>query len=840
MKGRVRNCSSQLREPLAGPWEMAQQVPGDSGGQAPAANWGPAIVPGTVAAGLQAAGQWSLESPARSFDSEEWWYRTRFETPSLEPGERLVLGFEGLATQAEIWLDGKPLGQCSNMFLALEFDISAFSGRACELLIRFAPLQSLLARKRSRPRWRTPMVAHQQLRWIRTTLLGRTPGWSVPAAAVGPWRPVWLERRRLDISDVRLAPRVQAGHGVLDVEFTLASQRGASVASGSLELVRSGRKYSAPMHAAGDGRVRGRLDIEQVELWWPHTHGEPALYDCHVLLEVIEAGSRSRVELDLGAVGFRTVRLDRHQGGFGLTINDVPVFCRGAVWTPLDCVSLNAQPDDYRIAIERVRAAGMNMLRLAGPFVPETDVFFDLCDRSGVLVWHDFMFANMDYPAADPEFSASVASECAQLLTRLQGRASLAMLCGNSECSQQAAMSGAPRELWTQPLFETTLAAIANEYCPDVPYCPSSTHGGDLPFAADQGVCSYYGVGAYLRPVADARRSELKFASECLAFANIPESETLQSGATVLHFNQPRWKERAPRDLGAGWDFDDVRDHYLQAFFRLEPGALRYGDQDRYLRLGRAASGEAMSGAFTEWRRARSSCRGALILFLRDLWMGAGWGIIDSRGIPKAPYYFLKRSLQSRAVFITDEGCNGLRVHIVNEQPTPLRGRLQLELFKASEPVGRPVTHPLSLGPAATLELNAIQLFDGFLDLSYAYRFGPPTCDLIRASVLDQEDREVASTFYFPLGLPNTQSDIGLVASARTVSDGIEIDVQTQAFAHSVHIEAPGYLADDQYFHLAPRSRRTVTLKPYAAKPSAFEGVVYALNATHPRRLVLS
>jgi len=245
----------------------------------------------------------------------------------------------------------------------------------------------------------------------------------------------------------------------------------------------------------------------------------------------------------------------------------------------------------------------------------------------------DFMFANMDYPADDPDFASSVTVEVTQMLERLQSRPSLAVLCGNSEAAQQAAMSGAAREHWSPALFETTLAGHAREYLPDVPYCPSSTHGGDFPFSASQGVTSYYGVGAYLRAPTDARHAELKFASECLAFANVPEMETLERGTErVLHFNQPRWKERVPRDLGAGWDFDDVRDHYLERLFRLQVASLRYSDQDRYLRLSRVTSGEAMAGAFAEWRRTRSVCGGALLLFLRDLWPGAGWGIIDSTG----------------------------------------------------------------------------------------------------------------------------------------------------------------------------------------------------------------
>ena len=117
------------------------------------------------------------------------------------------------------------------------------------------------------------------------------------------------------------------------------------------------------------------------------------------------------------------------------------------------------------------------------------------------------------------------------------------------------------------------------------------------------------------------------------------------------------------------------------------------------------------------------------------------------------------------------------------------------------------------------------------MDLSYAYRFGPCSYDVLRASFVDQHAQS-CEAFYFPLGLPNSQTDVRLSASARRLEDGLEIDIACQGFAQSVHIEAPGYVADDQYFHMAPRSRRTLRLTSRArGREQPFEGTVYALNS---------
>ncbi len=850
MSGRVRTCNSYRRAPLDGEWEAAV-APATSPASPDIApsdvRWLRVSVPGTVAAGLRDAGQWSLDSTPRQFDGEEWWYRIRFQAEPATDGERVILGLEGLATLAQVRLNGSLLVDSSNMFVEHRCDIGSLLQRENELLIRFSSLDAFLAVRRRRARWRTPMVQHQQLRWARTTLLGRTPGWTPPAAPVGPWRPVWLERQRwVDIGEHQLHASVVGTSGRLSFSCALSALGGATLQSARLVAERMGRRFEAALQVqAPSSRVHGDLTVPNADLWWPHTHGEPALYKASLQLQMHDSQGQARlVQADLGHVGFRTLRLDRQSGRFALHVNGREIFCRGAVWTPLDCVSLQTTSADYREAIEQACNAGMNMLRVAGPLVYESDEFLDSLDRAGVLLWQDLMFANMDYPAEDAAFASSVRTEVRQQLSRLQGRPALTVICGNSEGAQQAAMSGAPRECWAPPLFEVELASLANEVCSDVPYCPSSAHGGAYPFQVDQGVTSYYGVGAYLQPLTDARRSAVRFTSECLAFANVPEDETLaaMTSGQALRCHHPRWKERIPRDLGAGWDFEDVRDHYLERLFRVDPMQLRYADHDRYLRLGRVTSGEVMAASFAEWRRSESTCNGALVLFLRDLWPGAGWGLVDSTGLPKAAYYYIRRMLQRSVVFVTDEGCNGLVIHVVNEAPVAMSARLEVRLFRHSVPVGGPVSKLLTLAPASTAQIPATDLYDGFMDLSYTFRFGPPSYDVLYAALLREDDGVLSESFHFPQGLPNNiAGDIGLSATATAVGSAWRLGVQCKAFAQSVHVDVPGFVADDQYFHMTPNSTRTLTLQPRkTAVAKVPEGSVHALNAAFPCRIAIA
>jgi beta-mannosidase len=477
----------------------------------------------------------------------------------------------------------------------------------------------------------------------------------------------------------------------------------------------------------------------------------------------------------------------------------------------------------------------MNMVRVCGPFFYEEDAFYDACDELGLLVWQDYPFANMDYPADDRDFVAMVAREARGFLERTQLAGCLTVLCGNSEVEQQAAMMGAPREIWRAPIFDRTLAGVSGELRPDVLYWPSTPSGGALPFLTDAGTAHYFGVGAYLRPLEDVRRAGVRFATECLAFANVPDDraveDLLKDGGRAPQ--DPLWKKRAPRDAGAGWDFEDVRDHYLRVLFGLDPLAVRYANVARYLALSRVVTGEIMATAFAEWRRTGSGCSGALVWFLRDLWQGAGWGVIDADGRPKAAYHYLRRTLQPVGVLLVDEGLNGLDVHVVNEGPQPLEGQLELELLRAGEVRVAHVKAPVSVAGRGAARLRTADLFDRFFDTTYAYRFGPPAHDVAVATLVDLTTGAVrGKAFHFPGGIPaHQESEVGLEAVATPAANGNwRLALRTRRLALSVVLEIAGFTPDDNYFHVAPGGPHEVMLRPEGRAPLP-QGTAQPLNA---------
>jgi beta-mannosidase len=757
-------------------------------------------------------------------------FSLRFAASPPGEGEEVMLAFDGVATVFEVVLNGVVVAEGSSMFAAHTVDVGALlREEGNDLEIRCRALSEVLAQQPRRPRqrWRTKVVENGgALRFVRTAILGRAPGFAPGPPIVGPWRPVWLVRRAgVVVDDVVLRPRIEGDDGVLTISARL---RGGILPAQVEAFV--GPEH-APLAVDPDGLVHGEVRVANVERWWPHTHGGPALYDVALVLD----GGAQRASL--GATGFRTLSpgpgFDADRDALALAVNDVPVFARGVVWTPVP-------EDEVWTTLETLRDAGINMVRIPGIGVPETAAFHDACDLLGLMVWQDFSFANLDYPIEDGVFRATVEDEARALLAQVAGRPSLAVLCGNSEVEQQAAMFGADPALGRGELFGVLLPQLARAAGADVPYVPSAPCGGAMPFHPGTGVANYFGVGGYRRPLSDVRAAGVRFASECLAFANLPDGAVADG-------------EGVARDVGADWDFADVRDHYLTEMYGLgDPGALRTADRERYLALGRQVTGEAMAFTFGEWRRAASNCAGGIVLWARDLAPGAGWGLLDHIGAPKVALAHLRRALAPRAVWLVDEGLNGVDVHVANDRPEPLDAELHVALLAGGAHTIAEATTPLRVGAHGNTTHNVEALLGRFADPACAYRFGPPAHDTLVATLLAADGTLIAQATHFPTGPPlEPVADLGLRAAldprpgrqmtnsssfgdphadGEAARDALTVEVATERLAWGVRIDAPGFRAEDDAFVVVPGMPRAVRLWPVAAGATLEGAKVTALN----------
>ena len=582
-----------------------------------------------------------------------------------------VLEVGGIATVWDLLVDGVVVRSGRSMFERHVVELPDLSPGEHEVRVVVHPLSELLASLPTKPRqrWRTMLVDEAKLRWVRTQLLGRAPGFSPGPPVVGPYRPITLVTGPR--AEVTLTPSLEGRVGVLDV---------VAPGAAGVQILLDSRAISEARLVDGQARV----ELPEVELWWPHTHGTPHLYDVAVDGEVVRR------------VGFRTIE-NRSPDSLDLWVNGVRVFCRGAVWTPGDLA-----------ALDEAAALGLNMVRVPGIAAYESDEFHARCDELGLLVWQDLMFATFDYPLADEAFVSVVQSEVADQTQRQLGHPSTVVVCGSAEHEQQATMFGVSPETGYAGELAALLKPVVEASGLDAIWVDSSPSGGDPVIRVDTGIAQYFGVGAYLRDLPDVRHSRVGFAAECLAFSNLTD---------------PVVPGGVPRDSGADWDFADVREHYLHQ---------RYG-ADATEADAQRVTGEVMAEVFGEWRRPDSGCGGGIVLWLRDVVPGAGWGLLDHRGGFKPAALALAPTLQPTAVWFVDEGLNGLDVHVAHDRWYADEARLVVELLREDGSAAESAEKSWEMEPHSHREFSVEAMLGRFADVSYAYRFGPPQHAGVRA-----------------------------------------------------------------------------------------------------------
>jgi beta-mannosidase len=162
-------------------------------------------------------------------------------------------------------------------------------------------------------------------------------------------------------------------------------------------------------------------------------------------------------------------------------------------------------------------------------------------------------------------------------------------------------------------------------------------------------------------------------------------------------------------------------------------------------------------------------------------------------------------------------------------------------LYRAGEVVVAHARREIQVPARGAIELSAGELFDSFHDLSWAYRFGPPSYDVALATLAQADQAPFAFASHFPAGLAIREThDLGIQAVATASGDGYELRLKSRAFGRWVSVHADGYVCDDQYFHLPPGMVRVLRLSARSGStPRGLRGQGEALNASKPAQIEL-
>ncbi len=821
-------------------------------------DWLDIAAPGDVHRALIAAGRIPdpfydrNEERCRWIEDCEWWYRLVFDGPDTppRPGERLRLVFHGLDTFATIWLNGEELGRHANMFREAVFDVGdrVRFGEANTLALCFdRPLDHLDGMDVSPQGWGDqdlPRVA------MRKAQFGYGWDWGPRLPTVGIWRPVELLREdRAAISGVHaytldldqdahralVAVRVEADRfgttDALTARIRLTPPNGGPAVEAMLAL---GGDHSSARDSPGSAGVppvpasdlphasdhsglalTAYLPVDDAQLWWTHDLGTPALYKLEVTLE-LDGAVLARHD---SRVGIRTVELDQSPDGdapgtrfFRFVLNGAPLFARGADWIPADSFVGALTPDRYTMLLTAARDGNMTMLRVWGGGLYEHDIFYDECDRLGLLVWQDFMFACAPYPEDNPAFVAEVEAEARYQVRRLRNHPSLALWCGNNENQwiDNAIHWQQPERLAPGALYyDTILPRAVAAHDGRTPYWPGSPYGGNDYNSMEDG---------------DRHNWDVWHGGLPRRFGEQPRGDHTPEGVSYLHYAEDRGRFISEFGMHAAPVYETLRrvippdqlyHHSPSMDWHNKDNPKNKGDNlmltvmglpanlDEYIDFSMIAQAEGLKFGIEHFRRRAPHCSGTLVWQLNDCWPVLSWSVLDYYGVGKAGYYYLRRVYAPLLASFKGLEDGSVELWITNDGASPVEDTVTVRLGAFDGADIWTEDHAVAAPPRTS---RAVQRWEAS-ELN-----GAPD----RYLGVTSGSGAFPTNRHFFAAIKDLQRTPSAPAMIMTVVDPHEVRVELHAtgYAYFVHLLSPDDATrfGDNYFDLAPRESRAITV----------------------------
>ncbi|HYW95809.1 MAG TPA: glycoside hydrolase family 2 TIM barrel-domain containing protein, partial [Bacteroidales bacterium] len=457
------------------------------------------------------------EKKMQWIENEDWEYRCEFEfEPERYSQESFNLLFKGLDTYAEVILNGQHLFDADNMFVPWEYDVSDILHQGTNelaVLLR-SPFRKGLEKYTQLP-YQLP-ANNDEHQYRVSPFTRKAPymygwDWGPRLLTSGIWKDVVLAvRDEAWIDDVNINTlSLEPSQAVLSVDTAISSTEPGQYRvqvfidnEQALDLTTStGREES--IHTF-------RVKIRNPKLWWPRGFGDPNLYSFRIVLLKEE----KTLDEYLVDTGIRTVDLVRESGkvgsSFKMRVNGKDIFIRGANIIPVDYFVSSVKNSDYDELTDNAVAVNMNMLRAWGGGVYEDDYFYRLCDRKGLLVWQDFMFACGMYPS-DDAYLASLDMEIRHQVRRLRNHPSVVLWCGNNEVLEGYHTWGWKDDLGAHAgeayssynkVFNEFIPGILHELDPSRPYWPTSPYSGDTNIISlESGDFHYWDIVKQILPI---------------------------------------------------------------------------------------------------------------------------------------------------------------------------------------------------------------------------------------------------------------------------------------------------------------------------------------------------
>ncbi|WP_328318867.1 glycoside hydrolase family 2 protein [Streptomyces sp. NBC_00388] len=800
----------------------------------------PARIPGCVHTDLLAAGVIPDPFLSRNETEVAWVGRADWQYDTVLPPrdsahERTDLVFDGLDTAATVTVGGEVAGRTRNMHRGYRFDVTGAtggSGSPVPLSVLFTSAYTEAEAVRAQVGER-PNSYPEPFQYIRKMACSFGWDWGPTLVTAGIWKPVRLEHwSTARISDVR--PLVTVAGTTGRVEARVEVERTGPGAGRPLtaELLIGGATAAGGTTAAVPGSAGASVsfdgthatvtaDVSDAALWWPRGYGEQPLYDCEV---VLRDGSGAVLDSWSRRIGFRTVALDtaadEHGTGFTLVVNGERIFARGVNWIPDDVFPSRISPERYRSRLTQATEAGVDLVRVWGGGIYESDAFYDICDELGLMVWQDFLFACAAYPEEQP-LRSEVEAEARENVTRLMPHASLVLWNGNNEnlwgfrdWQWEEELAG---DSWGEGYYLGLLPRIVAETDPTRPYTAGSPWSGSWdhhPNDPAHGTSHSWEVWNrtdYTEYLGQSPRFAAEFGWQAPpAYATLrralPGEELAADSPGMLHH------QKAADGNG-----------------KLERGLARHfavpADFDRWHYLTQVNQARAIATGIEHWRAQWPVCAGTVVWQLNDCWPVTSWSAIDGDGRRKPLFHELRRVYADRLLTV-QAGDGGLTLAAVNQSARPWRTDVRVRRMTAA---GKTLAE-------AVLELSAPARAVGRTAVPAALVPAPESAEEFLVA-----DADGSRALHFPVrdrafAFPVPEFDVELVRDGK---GGVAVLVTARTLLRDLLLQAdrlaPSAAADQGLLTLLPGERATIGVRGWdVPDDGAVRAVRAALFAVEP------
>lgn len=751
------------------------------------------------------------EYKTRELSRKDYRYFREFEvSEEFLENEEQVLVFEGLDTLADIYLNGSRLAFVNDMHRTYRFDIKEKLKKKNNLEVYFhSPIAFIEKAHREGDIFYTSTGSMKGNGALRKAHYMFGWDWGPQLPDAGIFRDVYLSGyQNARFEDVRIRQYHENGKVRLELEAEVER-----LEAGPLDI-----KYEV---IAPDGAKEGRIKrfegvsnkvicelvVEHPKLWWPNGYGEQPLYQVKAVLEY------NGVKADIWEkfIGIRTITVctDKDEWGnqFAFVVNGQKIFAMGANYIPEDNILGLLTRERSERLIKDCARANFNCIRIwGGGYYPE-DYVYDACDRYGILVWQDLMFACNVYDLQD-DFEENILAETADNVKRLRHHACLALWCGNNEMewgwNDWGRLEGHRPKYKADyiKIFEMLLPRITKKYDDQTFYWLSSPSSGgsfDDPNDFNRGDNHYWEVWHSNKPFTEYRDFHFRFCSE-FGFQSFPGKKTLDSFSLLEDQNI----------------FSEVMESHQKnglantKIFSYISGYYKYPkDMESIAYISQILQLKAIQYGVEHWRRNWGRCMGAIYWQLNDCWPVASWAGIDYYGRWKALHYGAKRfySRFMASACEWEELSTKIAYYIHNESFHSREGVLQIRLFDRDLNTVFETEKKVTAGSFEVENVLEID-FDPYLPDESRKRIGAEYCLIEKEAVVSQGTTLFVKPKYFDFKTPDYQ----ITVTEEKEKFLIHIISDVYASYVELYMEEEDVVFEDNYFDITSKYGKVVKL----------------------------